>query len=43
MTDLLAQDGEQMAKALRLCLQSLAQAARPAAVPPRPVAPATSS
>jgi serine/threonine-protein kinase len=37
------QDGEQMAKALRLCLQSLAQAARPAAVPPRPAAPATSS
>jgi serine/threonine-protein kinase len=38
------QDGEQMAKALRLCLQSLS-AMRPAAVatPPRPAAPATSA
>jgi serine/threonine-protein kinase len=38
------QDGEQMAKALRLCLQSLS-AARPAAaaVPARPAAPATSA
>jgi serine/threonine-protein kinase len=39
------QDGEQMAKALRLCLQSLTPAARQAApvARPAPAAPATSS
>jgi len=40
------QDGEQMAKALRLCLQSLSaarQAAAPAPAPSAPAAPATSS
>ena len=39
------QDGEQMAKALRLCLQSLSSAARQAATasPPAPAARATSS
>jgi eukaryotic-like serine/threonine-protein kinase len=35
------QDGEQMAKALKLCLQSLSAAPRPAVA--RPAAPATSS
>jgi len=36
------QDGEQMAKALRLCLQSLQAAARPSPAPPAPAAQASS-
>jgi serine/threonine-protein kinase len=37
------QDGDQMAKALRLCLQSLVARPAVAATPPRPAAPATSA